>query len=486
MRSVSKPIFLVLLVGLVAGCGGGGGGSSLPTFSSPAPLEPEAGTWRTWVVADVDALLPPAPPGASTTQTELQQLRTLAGQRTQAVLDEIAAWDEGTCRRWNALARQLVTSRNVSPPRASRAYALLGVAMHDAMVACFHAKYRWLRARPSDVDGDLAVVGPLVEAPSYTCDRAALSAAAAEVLLYLFPLDVGTILDLLSSALAVDLQAGRCFPSDVTAGETLGATVGQLVVARAQADGADAATIATHTPDGSPYTPAPAPGTASWLPTPAGFAPALLPGWGGVEPWVLATGAVLVLPPAPAYGSAQWLALVTEVHDVSQNLTPERIFSAQFWADGPGTATPPGHWNAIAADAGLQDGWNECRMARLFAILGVAQADAFIACWWNKYFHDLVRPITEIRLRFDPGWLSIVPTPPFPTYPSGHSSTSGAASQVLAYLFPDRAIEFTTMGSDAMNSRLYGGIHYSIDNNGGLDLGRSIANRVLQRVAADE
>lgn len=481
-----RTLFTALLL-LPLGCGASQDTRiSGPTFSSPNPLEPTAGHWHTWVVTDVEALLPPPPPGAAATLNELAALRGLVPLRTPTILAEIDEWNLGTCRAWNALARQLVASRNMPPPRAARAYALLAVAMHDAMVASFHAKYVYLRARPSDHDDAPAVHGVDPRCPSYVSDRAAMSAAAADVLAYLFPADLGVIADLRASALASELYAGVHFVSDVNAGRDLGTAVADLVLARAQADGADVPAVATNTPGGPAYVPAAAPGTASWTPTPTGFGAALLPGWGGVETWVLTGGDEFILPAPPAYGSPQWLALVSEVHDISQNLTPERILSANFWADGPNTATPPGHWNEVAVQAAFEDGVNECRMARMLAMLGVAQADAFVACWWNKYFHDLVRPITEIRLRIDAGWLSIVGTPPFPAYPSGHSSTSGAASQLLAFVMPSRAIEFTTMGSDAMNSRLYGGIHYAIDNNAGLDLGRAIANRVLATVATDD
>lgn len=482
-----RRLALVLAALVFAACGSGGDDFRTDLqYSSLDPMEPTAMTWHTWVLADPADVLPPPPPGPAETADELAALVAWEASRTPMVLANIDEWNLGTCRAWNALARQLVVSRGTPPPRAARAYALLAVAMHDSMVASFHAKYTYLRARPSAHVGAPTVFGVEPDSPSYVSERAAMSAAAAEVLGYLFPLDTATIAALLATALDSETFAGIHFPSDVTAGQNLGAAVGDWVVAHAMVDGADVANIGTHTPDGMPYTPAAVPGTAQWTPTPTGFAAALLPGWGAVATWSIADGSEYVLPAAPAYDSAQWIAMVAEVYDISQNLTPERIASANFWADGPGTATPPGHWNAIAVQAGIDEGLNECRMARMLAMLGVAQSDAFVACWWNKYFHDLVRPITEVRLRFDVGWNTVVGTPPFPAYPSGHSSTSGAASQTLAFVFPDRAIEMTTMGTDAMNSRLYGGIHYTIDNNGGFDLGRAIANRVLSIVAGDD
>lgn len=488
MRLKPSSILAALLATLLlAACGGGDRSHSGPVYESLTPMEPQAGTWRTWVVSDLPALLPAPPPdsGSAHVQAELAQLHVLASARSSGIRADIDAWNLGTCKRWNELQRSLVASRNTPPPRASRGYALVSVAMYDAMVAAFDSKYFYLRARPSVYDPTLSTYGAQSDCPSYVSERAAMSAAAAIVLEYLFPADTVAIDALLLSALDADVNAGVHFPSDVTAGRLLGEAVGHQVVAYAQLDGADAPSVATHKPDGTPYVAATSGGTARWTPTPAAFAPALLPGWGGVGTWLLSAGDDLVLPPAPAYGSAPWLAMVQEVYSVSQNLTPERIFSATFWADGPGTATPPGHWNQIAVDLGTTEALNECRMARMLALLNTAQADAFVACWWNKYHHDLVRPITEVRLRHDGAWSSIVGTPPFPAYPSGHSSTSGAASQLLAWFFPAWSIEITFMGTDAMNSRLYGGIHYTIDNNGGMDLGRSIANLAIAWAGTD-
>jgi membrane-associated phospholipid phosphatase len=93
--------------------------------------------------------------------------------------------------------------------------------------------------------------------------------------------------------------------------------------------------------------------------------------------------------------------------------------------------------------------------------LNTAQADTFIACWDAKFAYWSLRPVTAIR-RLIPGasnWLSYIVTPPFPSYVSGHSTTSGAASTVLAGFFPQLAAKLDTLAEEAVVSRLYGGIH---------------------------
>lgn len=82
--------------------------------------------------------------------------------------------------------------------------------------------------------------------------------------------------------------------------------------------------------------------------------------------------------------------------------------------------------------------------------------------------------MTAIRRLIDPSWLPLLVTPPFPSYVSGHSTTSGAASTVLAAFFPAQAGTLMAMAEEAAISRLYGGIHFAIDNNAGLELGRRI------------
>jgi membrane-associated phospholipid phosphatase len=123
--------------------------------------------------------------------------------------------------------------------------------------------------------------------------------------------------------------------------------------------------------------------------------------------------------------------------------------------------------------------------------MGVAQADAFIACWATKFRFNLLRPVTYIKRHIDPKWEPLLITPPFPEYPSGHSTQSGAASVVLTSIFgedfafddathvddglPVRSFpSFKAAAEEAALSRLYGGIHYRFGNEMGLEQGRCV------------
>jgi membrane-associated phospholipid phosphatase len=138
----------------------------------------------------------------------------------------------------------------------------------------------------------------------------------------------------------------------------------------------------------------------------------------------------------------------------------------------------------IALDLLDNVGFGTRKAAELFAALNTAQADAFIACWDAKFAYWSERPVTAIRRELDPGWSSYVATPPFPSYVSGHSSTSGAASSVLAAYFPEAALRLSTWAQEAAVSRLYGGIHFRSDNEAGLALGRQVAKVTIAKYDA--
>ena len=119
--------------------------------------------------------------------------------------------------------------------------------------------------------------------------------------------------------------------------------------------------------------------------------------------------------------------------------------------------------------------------SRAHAFINMALADAFVTCWATKYRYWIARPFQRI-----PGFTTVIPTPNFPTYTSGHSTISGAASEVLAALFPDKASFFRSKADEAARSRLYGGIHFPHDNDEGLAVGRRVGEKVVARLRADQ
>lgn len=464
--------FLVL-----AGCGSDTAGPTGPTFDDPNPSEPTAGTWKTYVLGGPAAFRPAAPP-ASTSQTfkdELAEQKTFMTIRTPGTRARIDYWNGGVARRWNEYQRSLIIHTKPNPPRASRGLALVSVAMYEAMVASYDAKYFYKTAHPSAYDTTIHVYGAVDHSPSYVDDRIAMGRAACDVLVFLFPDSGADIQARFNDLYNAELQSGNHFRSDIDAAFELGGRVAEAVLARAAGDNSNAVNSG----------PAPV-GPGFWVPTRPAFAQhPVEPACGMWKPWALPTGGALRPNPPPAVDSHEFVLQEREVYDVSRNLSDERREIALFWADGGGTTTPPGHWNQIAVDMAVAKGLGESRMARMLALLGMAQADAFIACWECKYNYWCVRPVTRVDADIDTSWVPLIATPPFPSFPSGHSTTSGAAATVLGYLFPEDAVTLRQMASDAMNSRLYGGIHFNFDNLTGYNLGAGIGSRVTSLASRD-
>ncbi len=238
-------------------------------------------------------------------------------------------------------------------------------------------------------------------------------------------------------------------------------------------------------------------GPAHWVPT----SPIrlqqfpLLPDWGKNRPFAMPIGNTCALPPPPEYSedkNSEFYKQAMEVYTTSKNITPEQKATARFWSDDPMLSlTPPGHWVSIIWQVVDREKLTTERIVETLARVGVAEADAFIGCWSTKYQYDLLRPITYIRKVIDSKWNALLITPPFPEYPSGHSTNSAAAAVVLESMFgekysfedatpqadglaPRKFASFMGAAKEAANSRLFGGIHFRAAIERGLDQGRCI------------
>jgi PAP2 superfamily protein len=350
-------------------------------------------------------------------------LLALSGPASAAAHDRSEA-----VTRWVDVELAEIAAHQTNPPRAARGLALLSVGM--------------------------------LEAERVPRDRRAVAAgAAATVLAYLYP----------DRAAAFDELAERGRPRYAL---TLGRRIGTRIVRYARTDGSDATWHGTV-----PV------GPGLWVPTPPGFMPPLEPLAGTWRTWNISSGSRFRPGPPPAFGSRRYAREVREVYDVSRSLTLEQKRIADHWADGAGTVTPAGHWNEVAIDLIRAHELRAPAAARVLAALNTAQADAFIACWDAKFAYRSERPVTAIRRELDPGWLPYITSPPFPSYVSGHSTTSGAASDVLAAFFPRSAQQLRAWAEEAAVSRLYGGIHFPSDNDAGLRLGRKLAKAATERYA---
>ena len=183
-------------------------------------------------------------------------------------------------------------------------------------------------------------------------------------------------------------------------------------------------------------------------------------------------------PPTPS--DSQFQTDLTELRTLSTSRTSEQTRIANFWADGAGTATPPGHWDQIMADIFKAQNYSEVRFARNMAYVCTAMADAAIACWDAKFTYWWARP-----QNIDNTITSVFAVPNFPGYVSGHSSFSGAACLVGVNLVPSSSAQIIAAADEASVSRVYGGIHFRFDCTTGATLGQNCGTAAWNKAQAD-
>lgn len=394
---------------------------------------------------------------------------------------------------WFDALYDVVRSEALPPPQASRIYGLTAVSVYEAVVP--GSRHR------RSLAGQLAGVFEVPEPGRGRHHWPSVANAAA----------AATIRGLLPAMTPENLGAVNALEGAISAyyRHRIGAGVHDRSVRQGRAVAASilawAATDGYATFNNCPYVPAPVAG--AWEPTPPASAPPLQPCWGGIRP--------MVLPSSDACQDRTHLEFSTqsdspffqaaaEVYNTGLALTEEQRTIATYWADGSGvTGTPAGHWIAIVGQIVRKDRLSLAASAEAFARTGIAVHDAFIQCWRTKFDTNLQRPVTYIRNHIDASWSPFVATPPFPTYTSGHSTQSGAVAAVLTRMFGRRSFvdtlhadhdltprheprffrSFNHAAREAAVSRLYGGIHYTFDNDDGLVGGACVGRMINQRLS---
>jgi membrane-associated phospholipid phosphatase len=197
------------------------------------------------------------------------------------------------------------------------------------------------------------------------------------------------------------------------------------------------------------------------------------PSAGRWKTWVLTSGSQLRLPPPDQAATATELRGLRAMAGQRDTAALDRI---SFWDAG----APGYRWNGILADELAKHKLAGATTSRHVALMQAAIYDATIATWDSKYTHQRPRPVAA-----DPTLVTVVATPRSPSYPSEHAAVAGAASRVLAYLFPDDAQALTARAEEAARSRELAGVQYPSDTAAGLDLGRKVADLVIERAKRD-
>ena len=332
---------------------------------------------------------------------------------------------------WNDYARELVT-RN-SSPQVARIFPYLALAQRNAAIL----------ARQSGRNVDGAVTG-----------------ASAGVLAFFFP----------NTAQAIDGQVAREIAAlgangprgDFAAGVEIGKRAADDAIAAAKTDRSDLVWSGS-----APITP------GAWKSQAQPPQPPLFARTGELRPFFIAGGSEFRAPPPPALDSEAFRKTVAEVRRISDNRTAEQLRIAQYWelVTAPNF---PGWWNQTALEAAEAHHLSQLEAAEVLALMHMAWLDAFSTCADSKYAYWVPRP-TQV----DPEIRLAIGLPNHPSYPSNHSCSSSAAARVLDAKFPDQGGRYLALAQEVAMSRIYGGIHYPIDTEAGLEIGRKVATKVL-------
>lgn len=327
---------------------------------------------------------------------------------------------------WNQRAAAAATDAKQYPFVATRTMSIVHTAMFDA-VNSIENRYTPYKVK--------------VSAPPDSSSEAACVAAAHATLVKLFPEQKVALDSAYTQSLAqIPDSNGKA------TGVAVGEQVASEILALRASDGADAPNT---------YRPSTAPGVYITTTLPVGSQ------WGSVTPWVMERGSQFRPTGPPPLASPEWAIDYNEIKDLggkkSTQRTPEQTDIARFWI-----ITGPASWDPIVRQLAAAPGRSLIQNARLFALVEIATADAYIAVFDAKYTFNFWRPITAIRngdmdgndaTNREPGWEPVIDTPLHPEYPCAHCITSAAARVVLESEFGTGSVPLTMTSPTAPRCR---------------------------------
>jgi len=435
--------------------------ATLSTHAWGQPVEPGAGKWKTWVISSGTDYRVLPPPDAEVTQGELDALASL-NLKDPGIRQVVSYWDAGApSYRWMDLINSRAVANTPTSAYIHRVYTYVALAMHDATIAAWDAKYAYNRPRPSVADKRIVPTVDVPQSPSYPSEHSATAQAAASVLAYFLPSEGQGFQAQAEQAGWSRVLAGVQYPSDHLAGLELGRKVAEQVILKAQADGSSAPWTGTV-----PIGPCNWVGTNPPNVTAANWVPLLLAAPNQFRP-----------APPPSCTSPEVVAEVAAVRTFPRTFITN--YKAFYWQSPEGLNT----WIYRYADKWMAEDKldrNPPRAARAYALIAATLFDAFIASQDGKFTYWYIRPH-----QLDTSIVPLFPVPPFPSYPSNHSTFSAARGEILAYLFPTRADFARAVAKEAGDSRIWAGIHYEMDNAAGVKLGKAVAEVFITRARSD-
>ncbi len=260
-------------------------------------------------------------------------------------------------------------------------------------------------------------------------------------------------------------------------------------------------------------------GDGKWYPTPPTYLPPVEPNWKDIRPMIIDSSKQFKPVPPITFSKdsgTEFYGQAKEVYNVSKTLSKDQEDIALFWDCNPFAVsteghmmigykkiTPGGHWMNITGIAARKAHLSFNQYIEVQAFVSLTLMDAFISSWDEKYRSNQIRPVTYINRYIDPKWLPILQTPPFPEYPSAHSTISAASASVLDYMFgknfqftdnsedlfglkPRSFSSFMQAAKEAAISRLYGGIHFREGVENGVTQGAGLGNFIVDKLIKDD
>lgn len=413
-----------------------------------AQVEPAAGNWKTWFITSGKAHRLPTPPSY---REEIAQVLSRQQQLDSVGWQQIIYWNAGAPGyRWQDMMFKLWmtdTSNN-----GALANMLLGVSTYDATIVAWDTKYAFNRPRPFAADSLVKAYAPKPESPSYPCEHSVAAGAAATIIAHFYPSLTDSVNRMAQQLMESRITAGLAFPSDTRAGFELGKMIAEKEIG--------------HTKDFTPKT--------TWdrkMPEQPGL-------WKGKNPMFPLAGQTktVVLDKGSQFRPAPPPDFAKEMEELKNfKQTFRSQANAFYWASQD-------FWEEVLHKKIFEHNLhlNPPRVARLYAIAAIGYYDGFVACFDAKYAYWGTRPD-----QYDTTYHSLLATPPFPGYPSGHAAISGVMGELYSYFFPAEKAYFQKKAKDAAESRFQAGIHFRTDNEVGLQLGRKVAAMIIQKVMTD-
>jgi membrane-associated phospholipid phosphatase len=415
----------------------------------PQTANYEAASWKIWHLDNARDITIAAPPGAGQSKTELEIVKRGLKNLNESKLASIKYWDAGApSYRWNQVGNKVIPWDN--PDVLIRMpIAWMNLAIYDATILAWQEKLKYKRKRPGSADPLLEAVISGPSTYSYPCEHTVTAAAAAYVLAYFIPAKGDSILALARAASQSRVDAGVQYPSDIEAGWKLGEQVAMQIIEKAKNDGSTKKYNGPINKDPKKWTGAYQMGITLPL-----FTPMFLSSVDQFRP-----------PPPPDFENE-----MKEMKNFKQTFRSRSL--AYYWAN-----LGPGFWTEIASQKMFENrmGDDAPAVARIYAIMNAATHDMAIAVFDAKYAYWGIRPS-----QYDTTFKPLIQTPPFPGYPSGHAAGAGTTAAVLEYFFPADAKQFHQLAQDCADSRFYAGIHFKIDNETALTLGKALGKYVVE------